>query len=61
MPIIVTMPPKIVAKDKGMSVCFCNHLDFLEIFKSTGIKIAKVATLFIKEDIKLPKIPKLSI
>jgi hypothetical protein len=50
VPIRVAMPPRIVAKDKGISVFLGGQLDALALFISMGIKSASAATLFMKAE-----------
>ena len=61
VPIRVAMPPRIVAKDKGISVFLGGQLDALALFISMGIKSASAATLFMKAERIAPIKPKIDI
>jgi hypothetical protein len=61
VPIIVIMPPKMDAKDKGINVFDGFLLAFLFILMSAGIIIASAAMLFIKLDNKADTLPIITI
>ena len=50
VPISVTMPPRMLAKDMGMRVRAAVRFAFLAASMSTGISSASAATLFISVD-----------
>ena len=61
VPISVAMPPRIVAKDNGISVFLGVQLDALALFISIGIRRASAATLFMKADKIAPIKPMIDI
>ena len=50
MPINVTRPPRIEAKESGIKVAAADRLAFLAACRSTGISNARAPTLFITAD-----------
>ena len=50
VPIRVINPPRIVAKASGIRVIRGDRLALAEACKSTGINMARAATLFIKAE-----------
>ena len=56
VPISVTMPPRIVAKDSGISDSPGARPALRAVWMSTGISSASAATLFMKAD-STPPIP----
>ena len=57
VPISVTIPPRIVANDKGIKLSAGDRLLRVAAWMSTGINKASAATLFMKLDIIAPATP----
>ena len=61
VPISVTMPPRMVAKDSGIRLCPAARLAFSAASTSSGIKRASAATLLMTADSTAPALPMMAI
>ncbi len=57
VPISVTNPPRIVAKESGIRVGPADRFAFLAVWMSTGISSTSVATLFMRAEGAAPMPP----